>query len=141
VATALTVRSSAPAADRDLLLRVFDRELQYFRGRPIASPEHYVAVFDGPSRAVQCALSVLSIAHQSRINARAGVHIGEFDGRHGHTELVAAATRIASAARDHEVLASRSVIDLLAGTGMTFGDRDPVPVDGARTMPVMSVNL
>ena len=55
VATALTVRSDAPPADRDLLLRIFDRELHYFRGRPIASPEHYVAVFDGPSRAVQCA--------------------------------------------------------------------------------------
>ena len=73
LATALTVRSNAPTADRDLLLRIFDRELHYYRGRPIASPEHYVAVFEGPGRAVECALSVLSIAHQSRIDARAGV--------------------------------------------------------------------
>jgi pimeloyl-ACP methyl ester carboxylesterase len=140
VATALTVRSTAPAADRDLLLRVFDRELQYFRGRPIASAEHYVAVFDGPGRAVQCALSVLSIAHQSRIDARAGVHIGEFDGRHGETVLVNAATRIAGAAAEHQVLASRSVVDLLPGAGFSFGDRGQVAIADERSVAVLSVS-
>ena len=139
VATALTLRSGAPPADRDLLLRIFDRELQHFRGRPIASPEHYVAVFDGPSRAVQCALSVLKIAQQSRIDARAGVHIGEFDGRHGETDLVAAAGEIASVARDHEVLVSRSVSDLLAGAGFAAVERGRVASAGGRPIPVLSV--
>jgi pimeloyl-ACP methyl ester carboxylesterase/DNA-binding winged helix-turn-helix (wHTH) protein len=139
LATALTVRSAAPPADRDLLLRIFDRELNYFRGRPIASPEHYVAVFDGPSRAVQCALSVMSIAHQSRIDARAGLHIGEFDGRHGETALVAAASGIASAAAGHEVLASRSVTDLLAGAGFTVSDRGQIECAGAPALPVLAV--
>ncbi|HWI17075.1 MAG TPA: alpha/beta fold hydrolase [Vicinamibacterales bacterium] len=139
VATALTLRSNAPPADRDLLLRIFDRELHYFRGRPIASPEHYVAVFDGPSRAVHCALSVLRIAQQSRIDARAGVHIGEFDGRHGETELVSAASEIASAAGDHEVLVSRSVSDLLAGAGFAAAERGRVAIAGERPVPVLSV--
>jgi pimeloyl-ACP methyl ester carboxylesterase len=139
VATALTVRSTAPAADRDLLLRIFDRELHYFRGRPIASPEHYVAVFDGPSRAVQCALSVLSIAHQSRIDARAGVHIGAFDGRHGETELVSAASQIAASAGDHEVWVSRSVADLLAGAGFTAVNRGRLALGGQRPVPVLSI--
>jgi pimeloyl-ACP methyl ester carboxylesterase len=139
VATALTVRSAAPPADRDLLLRIFDRELHYFRGRPIASPEHYVAVFDGPSRAVQCALSVVSIAQQSRIEARAGVHIGEFDGRHGETELATASGLVAAAAGDHEVLATRSVIDLLAGAGFGVADRGHVAVGDERPMSVLAV--
>jgi pimeloyl-ACP methyl ester carboxylesterase len=138
LATALTVRSTAAPADRDLLLRIFDRELHYFRGRPIASPEHYVAVFDGPGRAVQCALSVLSIAQRSRIDARAGVHIGEFDGRHGETELATASGSIAAAAAGHEVLASRSVIDLLAGAGFAVADRGQVTI-AARPMSVLAV--
>lgn len=139
VASALTVRSNAPPADRDLLLRIFDRELHYFRGRPIASPEHYVAVFDGPGRAVQCALSVLRIAHQSRIDARAGVHIGAFDGRHGDTELVSAATEIAAAAGEHETLVSRSVSDLLAGAAVQFADRGQVAVGQSGSVSVFSV--
>lgn len=140
VATALTLRSKAPVVDRDLLLRIFDRELQHFRGRPIASAEHYVAVFDGASRAVQCALSVMAIAQHSRIDARAGLHIGEFDGRHGETSLVSAASRIAAAAGDHEVLASRSVTDLLAGAGLAFRERDQVAVDHSRRVPVCVVS-
>lgn len=139
VASALTVRSNAPPADRDLLLRIFDRELHYFRGRPIASPEHYVAVFDGPGRAVQCALSVLRIAQQSRIDARAGVHIGAFDGRHGDTELVSAATHIAAAAGEHETLVSRSVSDLLAGAAVQFADRGQVAVGQSGSVSVFSV--
>lgn len=139
VATALTLRCTAPVADRDLLLRIFDRELSYFRGRPIASPEHYVAVFDGPGRAVQCALSVMTIAQQSRIDARAGVHIGEFDGRHGETQLVAAASTIAATAADHEVLVSRSVSDLLAGGGFAFSERGHAAAGAERDLPLLAV--
>jgi pimeloyl-ACP methyl ester carboxylesterase len=139
LATALTVRSNAPTADRDLLLRIFDRELHHFRGRPMASPEHYVAVFEGPGRAVECALSVLSIAHQSRIDARAGVHIGEFDGRHGETELSATSSLIAAAASDHEVLASRNVVDLLAGAALEFTERAPLTAAAGRPLAVHAV--
>lgn len=141
VATALTVRSNAPPADRDLLLRIFDRELQYFRGRPIASPQHYVAVFDGPARAVQCALSVMRIAQQSRIDARAGIHIGEFDGRHGEGDLASASGAIAARSGDHEVLVSRSVSDLIAGAGFATADRGKVPLEGARAVSVSAVSL
>ena len=44
-----------------------------------SATDHLVATFDGPGRAVQCAMSVMAIARQARIAARAGVHIGEFD--------------------------------------------------------------
>jgi hypothetical protein len=84
-------------------------------------------------------LSVLSIAHQSRIDARAGVHIGEFDGRHGDTELSTASGLIAAAAADYEVVASRSVIDLLAGAGFVFDERAPVTTSGGNALPVQAV--
>ncbi len=141
LATVIAVASEATAGELDLITRLFERECQYFRGRPLASTTgSAAAVFDGPGRAVQCALSVVGIARQSRIDARAGVHIGEFDATRGDGPLRAAAAAIATAARNHEVSASRGVIDLLAGSGLTFDDREPVLLGGARAVAVLSVS-
>ena len=104
---------------------------------PVA--DRFAATFDGPGRAVQCALSVIAIAQQSRIDARAGVHIGEFDVNCSDTPLVIAATAIASAAGDHGVSASRTVVDLLAGSGLTFENRRRVELEGGRPLTVLSV--
>jgi hypothetical protein len=105
----------------------------------LATADRFAATFDGPSRAVQCALSVIAMARQSRIDARAGVHIGEFDVNCSDTPLVVAATVIASAAGDHGVSASRTVVDLLAGSGFTFENRGRVELDNGRPLTVLSV--
>ena len=140
LATAISVTGEGTPAESDLLRRLFDRECQFFRGRPGPSAAyHLVATFDGPGRAVQCAMSVMAIARQARIAARAGVHIGEFDVNCSETPLLNAATAMASASDLHGVTASRAVIDLLAGTGFSFTDRGEVTPAGSRALSVFAV--
>jgi hypothetical protein len=79
------------------------------------------------------------MARQSRIDARAGVHIGEFDANCSDAPLVVTAATIAEGAMRHEVHASRTVIDLIAGSGFRFEERGRV-VDGERSLPVLSVS-
>ena len=142
LATMVTVASNGSAGERDLLRRIFDRECQFFRGRPLAAVgEAFAASFDGPGRAVQCATSVVSIARQSRIDARGGVHIGEFNAAQSDAPLLSASAAIAAAAGDHEVNASRAVIDLLAGSGFAFEERGRVSLGGQRPVAVLSVRL
>jgi pimeloyl-ACP methyl ester carboxylesterase len=140
LATVVTVTSTAGPADGDLLRRLFDRECAFYRGRSLdAAAGTFVAAFDGPSRAVQCANSVVSIARQSRIDARAGVHIGEFDAARTDAPVLGLSAAIAAAAANHEVSASRAVIDLLAGSGFAFEDRGAVAIDGSRVLAVSAV--
>ena len=140
LATAITIVVDGTPADQDLLRRIFDRECQFFRGRPVPSPQHqFAATFDGPGRATQCASSVVAIARQSRIVARAGVHIGEFDVNCSDTPLIVAATAIAEESNDYEVSASRAVVDLLAGLGFTFDGRGSTRFGDERSVPVFAV--
>jgi hypothetical protein len=85
-------------------------------------------------------MSIVSIARQSRLDARAGVHIGEFDANRSGDPVLEASAAIAAAARDHEVRASRTVIDLLAGSGLTFDDRGRILLSGDRPLSVLSVH-
>lgn len=140
LATIVAVISDGTPADRDLLQRIFDRERVFLRGRPIACEHGYfIAAFDGPGRAVQCAASVVSMARQSRIDARAGVHIGEFDANCSDVPLVATAATIAEHTPAHEVNASRAVVDLLAGAGFRFDDRGQVDLDGSKPVSILAV--
>ena len=140
LATAISVTGDGSPAESDLLRRLFERECEFFRGRPAVSASlHLVATFDGPGRAVQCAMSVMAIARQSRIPARAGVHIGEFDVNRSDTPLLIAAATTAAAADLHGVTASRAVIDLLAGAGFSFDDRGQVTPAGCRPLSVFAV--
>jgi pimeloyl-ACP methyl ester carboxylesterase len=140
LATVISVLAQGSAAEIDLLARIFDRECQFFRGRALSSANRVLAAaFEGPARAVQCALSVVGIARQSRIDARAGVHIGEFDAAIADGPILDAAAAIAAAAPQHEVQASRTVIDLLAGSGLRFDDRGRIIVDD-RPLAVLSVH-
>jgi pimeloyl-ACP methyl ester carboxylesterase len=140
LATAVVITCAGTTADLDLLRRVFDRECGFFRGRPVTCPEgRLMAAFDGPGRAVQCASSVVSIARQSRIAARAGVHIGEFDASCSELPLLSTTAMIADAAANHEVSATRNVTDLLAGAGFGFEERGSVDVGDERPLEVLSV--
>jgi hypothetical protein len=140
LATAVVITCSGSTSDLDLLRRVFDRECGFFRGRPVTCPEgRLMAAFDGPGRAVQCASSVIAIARQSRIAARAGVHIGEFDATCSELPLLSTTAMIADAAANHDISATRSVTDLLAGAGFSFEERGHVDVGDERPLAVLSV--
>ncbi len=123
-------------APADALARVYDgvrAELARFRGREIPSHEGGIcAAFDGPARAIRCAAAALEAARGRGIVLRAGIHTGECavlgDQLSGLAMRVAAA--VCRVAEPGEVLASGTVIDLVAGAGLQFADRGTRPVKG-----------
>ncbi len=137
----VTLQSDAVGADRELLDRMFAREVAFFRGRPgPAAGDRLMAAFEGPGRAVRCAMSVTAIARQSRLAARAGVHIGECDVALLDGPVSAISARLAEAAAAHDVYVSRTVVDLLPGSGVTFTDRGLLSIPGdERTVPAFAV--
>lgn len=84
----------------------------------------FYATFDGPARAVRCALEVADHVRDLGIEIRAGVHTGEcevVDGKYGGI-AVATGARIAGLAGPSQVLVSQTVKDLVAGSGLVFQD-------------------
>lgn len=101
-------------------------ELALFRGKEAEMAEaHLFATFDGPARAIRCALAIADSAQRLGLPVRAGLHTGECDIRGekmaGVTiDLGEAIARLASAG---EVLVSHTVKDLVAGSGIQFEPR------------------
>jgi class 3 adenylate cyclase len=84
-----------------------------------------LATFDGPGRAVRCALAMGPAARQIGLTLRAGLHTGEIElcGRDIGGVAVNAAARVMSQCAPGEVLVSRVVTDLVAGAGLKFAER------------------
>jgi class 3 adenylate cyclase len=102
------------------------RELARFRGREIKTVgDSFIATFDGPARAVRCACAIRDTVGQLGIQIRAGVHTGEIEpyGEDIAGLAVHICSRVLAAARPSEVLVSRTVKDLTAGSGITVSDR------------------
>jgi class 3 adenylate cyclase/pimeloyl-ACP methyl ester carboxylesterase len=84
-----------------------------------------LATFDGPGRAIRCALSFSTAAQQMGLPLRAGLHTGEIELRGGDIGGIAvhAAARVMAQSQSSEVLVSRVVTDLVAGAGLKFSER------------------
>jgi class 3 adenylate cyclase/pimeloyl-ACP methyl ester carboxylesterase len=84
-----------------------------------------LATFDGPGRAVRCALALGTATKQIGLPLRAGLHTGEIEirGRDIGGIAVHAAARVMAQCRSNEVLVSRVVTDLVAGAGLKFSER------------------
>jgi class 3 adenylate cyclase len=84
-----------------------------------------LATFDGPARAVRCAFALRDRLRTLGLEMRAGVHTGEIERRDNRLAGIGVhiTSRILSLAGPGEVLVSRTVRDLVAGSGLTFGDR------------------
>ena len=84
-----------------------------------------LATFDGPGRAVRCALAFSTAARQIGLPLRAGLHTGEVElrGRDIGGIAVHAAARVMAKSESSEVLVSRVVTDLVAGAGLKFSER------------------
>jgi class 3 adenylate cyclase/pimeloyl-ACP methyl ester carboxylesterase len=84
-----------------------------------------LASFDGPARAVHCALSLRDELRSLGLEVRAGLHTGEIERRGDRLAGIGVhiASRLVSLAEPGEVLVSRTVRDLVAGSGLTFVDR------------------
>jgi class 3 adenylate cyclase len=84
-----------------------------------------VATFDGPARAVRSALALRDKVHSLGVAIRAGLHTGEVERRSGDIAGIGVhiAARVMALANGDEVLVSRTVKDLVAGSGLEFQDR------------------
>jgi class 3 adenylate cyclase len=114
---------------RDLLENHYDmvgRQLHRFGGQQInTTGDGMVATFDGPARGVHCGLAICDGARQLGMAVRVGVHTGEIERRGDDIAGIAVhiAARVQSKALPGEVWVSRTVKDLVAGSGLVFGDR------------------
>jgi DNA-binding CsgD family transcriptional regulator len=117
----------------DQLHKVSAESLSRFGGQTIGtSPEEVSGRFDGPARAVRCALSLTEAANALRLDLAAGVHTGEIE-LHEHSVgglAIHAAERICARASVGEVLASGVVVDLVAGSGLQFKERGTQIIEG-----------
>jgi len=114
---------------RDLLERhhrLVRREIEHFRGREIGTAgDGFFATFDGPARAIHCALAIRDDIASLGMAVRAGVHTGECEvmGENYSGAAVNIGARVQSAASPNEILVSRTVKDLVVGSGLDFVDR------------------
>ena len=84
-----------------------------------------LATFDGPARAIRCACAIRDLSAGSALAARFGLHTGESEIVAGVPRgvVVDVGARLAELAAPGDVLVTRTVVDLVAGSGLQFGDR------------------
>ena len=102
------------------------QELVRFRGNEVdTAGDGFLATFDGPARAVRCACAISDTARPLGITVRAGLHTGECEviGEKLGGIAVHTGARVAAIAGPNEVLVSRTVKDLVGGSGLRFADR------------------
>lgn len=130
-AAALGDRQWHDVLDRhDALVR---RELERFRGREVKTTgDGFFAAFDGPERAVRCALAIGDAVGDVGVAVRAGVHTGECELRGDDLSGLAVhiGARVAARAGGHEVLVSQTVRDLVVGSELGFDDRGEYELKG-----------
>jgi class 3 adenylate cyclase len=106
--------------------RLVRERLDAYRGREVKTMgDGFLATFDGPARAIHCARSIVERAPSLGIQVRAGVHTGECELVDHDVRGVAVniGARIGALADGGEVLVSRTVKDLVVGSGLEFEDR------------------
>jgi len=84
-----------------------------------------LATFDGPARAIRCARDIRDTVRRSGLDVRCGLHTGEVTRRNGDVAGIAVhiGARVSAAASPGEVLVTRTVRDLVAGSGISFDER------------------
>jgi pimeloyl-ACP methyl ester carboxylesterase/class 3 adenylate cyclase len=109
------------------------RQLVRFHGRELdTAGDGFFAVFDGPARAIRCARAVIDSVRDLGLELRAGLHTGEcerVDGKIGGIAVHIGA-RVAAEAGPGEVIVSRTVKDLVAGSGIEFDERGSAQLKG-----------
>ena len=106
---------------RDLLDRhdhTIRQELARFDGREVKSlGDGFLATFDGPARAIRCAVAIRDALKALDIHVRVGIHTGEVEFADGDVRGIAVhiASRVIKVAQPDDVLVSRTVRDLIAG--------------------------
>ena len=113
--------------------RIVRGEIGRFRGREIKTlGDGFLATFDGPARAVRCAGAIIEALRTLSLQVRCGVHTGEIEMMGDDIGGIAVhiASRIAALADGREVLVSRTVRDLVAGSNLHLEDRGAFALKG-----------
>ncbi len=127
-----STRRAAEIGDRNwhALLDAHDAvvraQLARFRGREVnTSGDGFLATFDGPQRAIRCAMAVRDAVKSLGIEVRAGLHTGECELRGDDIGGIAVhiGARVSALAGPNEVLVSSTLRDLVIGSGLEFDDR------------------
>jgi pimeloyl-ACP methyl ester carboxylesterase len=103
-------------------------ELKRFMGHEVNFVgDAVLATFDGPARAIRCGCAIRDALRREGVEIRTGLHTGECEITAGGSKVEGIAVhigaRVAAAARASEILVSRTVKDLVAGSGLRFQDR------------------
>lgn len=102
------------------------RELARYRGSEVKSlGDGFLATFDGPARAIRCARAITEAIRPLEIQVRCGLHTGEIEITGNDVQGIAVhiASRVSALAGAGETLVSRTVKDLVAGSGLHFEER------------------
>jgi class 3 adenylate cyclase len=127
-----STRKAAEIGDRDwhALLDAHDAvvrsQLARFRGREVnTSGDGFLAMFDGPQRAIRCAMAIRDAVQALGIEVRAGLHTGECEVRGDDIGGIGVhiGARVSALAGPNEVLVSSTLRDLVIGSGLEFEDR------------------
>jgi class 3 adenylate cyclase len=127
-----STRRAADMGDRDwhALLDAHDAvvraQLNRFRGRELnTSGDGFLAMFDGPQRAMRCAMAIRDAVRSLGIQVRAGLHTGECEVRGDDIGGIAVhiGARVSALAGPNDVLVSSTLRDLVIGSGLEFEDR------------------
>ena len=127
-----STRRAAEIGDRDwhALLDAHDvvvrAQLTRFRGREVnASGDGFLAMFDGPQRAIRCAMAIRDAVQALGIEVRAGLHTGECEVRGDDIGGIAVhiGARVSALAGPNDVLVSSTLRDLVIGSGLEFEER------------------
>jgi class 3 adenylate cyclase len=134
-----STRQAAEMGDRDwrALLDAHDAvvraQLARFRGREVSTAgDSFLATFDGPQRAIRCAMAIRDAVRSLGIKVRAGLHTGECEIRGDDIGGIAVhiGARVSSLAGPNEVLVSSTLRDLVIGSGLEFDDRSAHQLKG-----------
>jgi class 3 adenylate cyclase len=127
-----STRRAAEMGDRDwhALLDAHDAvvrsQLSRFRGREVnTSGDGFLAMFDGPQRAIRCAMAIRDAVQALGIEVRAGLHTGECEVRGEDIGGIGVhiGARVSALAGPNDVLVSSTLRDLVIGSGLEFEDR------------------
>ena len=127
-----STRRAAEIGDRDwhALLDAHDAvvrsQLARFRGREVnTSGDGFLAMFDGPQRAIRCAMAIRDAVQSLGIEVRAGLHTGECEVRGDDIGGIGVhiGARVSALAGPNDVLVSSTLRDLVIGSGLEFEDR------------------
>jgi class 3 adenylate cyclase len=127
-----STRRASEMGDRDwrALLDAHDAvvrsQLTRFRGREVStSGDSFLAMFDGPQRAIRCAMAIRDAVQALGIEVRAGLHTGECEVRGDDIGGIAVhiGARVSALAGPNDVLVSSTLRDLVIGSGLEFEDR------------------